>query len=86
VDVIPVEIPLTEGQQITVQLFNFRKELMRTDIFKDQEGVWELTPEQSLELVPGIYYFNIHLETLDAEEETTKLKLTNTYEINVKGF
>ena len=59
---------------------------MRTDIFKDQEGVWELTPEQSLELVPGIYYFNIHLETLDAEEETTKLKLTNTYEINVKGF
>ena len=90
VEDLDVEIPLKEGQQIVVQLFNFRKEKIKDTIFYEQSNVWELTPDESLLLVPGIYYLNIHLDTMEEPEEGEKvsvdLDLTNSYEIEVKGF
>ena len=87
---LDIEIPLKEGQQIVVQLFNFRKEKIKDTIYYESTNVWELTPDESLLLVPGIYYLNIHLETMEETEEgekvSTDLDLTNSYEIEVKGF
>ena len=91
---IGLEVPilLKEDEQVVVQLFNFRKEMIRCDIFYVPDFTWSLTPEESLKLVPGIYYMNIHLETMKEDPEdpekkiSTNLRLTNAYEIVVKGF
>lgn len=85
VETLDVPIPLKEGEQIVVQLFNFRKERIRDDVYYEPEINWTLTPEESLQLVPGIYFLNVHLETME-EEVSTSLRLTNEYEIVVKGF
>lgn len=66
--------------------------MIRCDIFYVPDFTWSLTPEESLKLVPGIYYMNIHLETMKEDPEdpekkiSTNLRLTNAYEIVVKGF
>lgn len=86
---LDVLIPLKEGEQIVVQLFNFRKEKIRDDIYYEPEITWTLTPEESLKIVPGIYFLNVHLETMEKEEDqdvSTALRLANNYEIVVKGF
>lgn len=87
---LTVPIALKEGEQIVVQLFNFRKEMIKEDIYYTSDFKWELTPDQSLKMVPGIYFLNIHLETLENPGEddwkSKLLRLTNSYELWVKGF
>lgn len=86
---LEVPIPLEEGEQIVVQLFNFRKEKIKDWIYYEPTFNWELLPEESLLLVPGIYFLNIHVETRVTEQDeeySTDLRLTNAYEIVVKGF
>ena len=82
---IDVAMPFEEGDQIVVQLFNFRKELLCEQIYDTPECTWQLTPEESKELHPGIYYLNISMQNV-YEEQISDLRLTNCYEIYVKGF
>ena len=88
-ETLEVPISLGLGEQIVVQLFNFRKEKIEDWVYYEPEFTWELSPEESLKLPAGIYFLNVHLETRLAEEEemvSTNLRLTNAYEIVVKGF
>ena len=86
VDTITVSSDLCCCNQIVAQLFNFRKEMIKSWVFNEGNHFdITLTPEESLQIPPGIYYLNVHIET-NLEEATTYLKLTNTYEIQVRGF
>ena len=85
VERINVPVPLADGEQIVVQIFNFRKELINEWAYSEQRCTWRLTPEESKQLIPGIYYLNIYLET-PYEEIQSDLRTTNCYEIYVKGF
>ena len=85
VEKVNVPVPLREGEEIVVRLFNFRKELIHEWTYDEYRCRWQLTPECSKELVPGIYYLNIYLET-SYEETLSDLRTTNCYEIYVKGF
>ena len=78
-------LPWNEHDQIVVQLFNFRKECIREDIYYEPDIVWELTPDESLKIVAGIYFLNVHIENR-FEDISTYLRLTNAYEIVVQGF
>ena len=78
-------LPWNEHDQIVVQLFNFRKEPIRQYISYEPDFVWELTPDESLTIVPGIYFLNVHIENR-FEDISTYLRLTNAYEIVVQGF
>lgn len=72
--------------QIVAQLFNFRKEMIKSWVFDEgSTNFIRLTPEESLQLVPGIYYLNVHIET-KWHDVATYLRLTNTYEVQVRGF
>jgi len=82
---VDILIPLKEHEQIVVQMFNFRKERMFTEIYTEPEFTWTLSADDSLKLQPGIYFFNVHLESR-YEQITSDLRLTNAYEIVVKGF
>jgi hypothetical protein len=86
---LDIPVSLKDGEQIIVQFFNFRKELMFEKAYTESEAVFELSPEESKKIVPGIYYMNIYLDTYEGTEEeqiTTDIRLTNAYEIVVKGF
>lgn len=78
-------LPWNEHDQIVVQLFNFRKECIREDIYYEPDIVWELTPDESLKIVAGIYFLNVHIENR-FEDISSYLRLTNAYEIVVQGF
>ena len=80
-----VPLPWNEHDQIVVQLFNFRKECIREDIYYEPDIVWELTPDESLKIVAGIYFLNVHIENR-FEDISSYLRLTNAYEIVVQGF
>jgi hypothetical protein len=80
-DMITISSELCCCDQIVVQLFNFRKEMLMSWVFNEgAHNMVHISPEESLKLHPGIYYLNVHIET-NMEEATTYLKLTNTYEI-----
>lgn len=80
-----IPLPWNEHDQIVVQLFNFRKECIREDIYYEPDIVWELTPDESLKIVAGIYFLNVHIENR-FEDISSYLRLTNAYEIVVQGF
>ena len=78
-------MPFNFGDQIVVQLLNFRKELIQEDIFDTPDCTWRLTPEESKNIAPGIYYLSIFKQNV-YNEQVSDLRLTNCYEIYVKGF
>ena len=79
-----VWIELGEGQEIYVELLNFRYELLKDWVFGDESNMLTLTPDESSEYKPGMYILRISLVTTNDEGTLLDRKLTNQYELNVR--
>lgn len=81
-DPVVLEIPSRENEQFVVQLFDFRKEKIREDIYTTIPFKWTISPDESLRIQQGIYTLNIHSE-IRSDDVSTELRLTNSYPIYV---
>lgn len=72
--------PDMEGKQVRVTLCNFRREVIKEDVFEGQnQFYWTLSPEQSKDIKQGIYYLYTYTETSDGAQQT----LDRVYEIHI---